>query len=98
MTPLLKNLLVALAIVFVAGCVYYFLPSSQSVDESGSLMESDAVRQTARILADTKKIDEFKVDGDLLKDPHFKSLKENNIDAELTDVGTGRTNPFEDVR
>lgn len=97
MSPLLKNLLIALGVVLVAGGVYYFMtPDDVPLDESGIQVESDAVRQTAQIRADTEKIGEFDVDGDILKDTRFRALKENQVD--LVDTGTGRPNPFEKVQ
>lgn len=97
MSPLLKNLLIALGVVVLAGAIYFFMKSEEvSMSETGTLTESDAVRQTAQIRADTEKIGEFNVKGDILKDERFTALKGNEVN--LPDSGTGRSNPFEKVQ
>ncbi len=96
MSPLLKNLIIALGTVLVLGAVYFMMPQGEE-NPAGISPESDAVRKSARILADTTKINQLKIGGTFFSDVRFLSLKELSIDAELTDVGTGRENPFEAV-
>jgi hypothetical protein len=99
MSSLLKNLIMALGIVVVAGLVYYFVIRDDGTEAELTISpESEAVRQTARVLADTKKINNYNLSGEVLRKNPFSSLEVINIDAELTDVGTGRTNPFEVVQ
>ncbi len=95
MSPLLKNIISVLGIVVIVGIVLFVIPKDDGATE-GILPESDAVRKSARIIADTKKISQFNVSGDMLRDVRFTSLKEVKID--LVDVGTGRPNPFEAVQ
>lgn len=97
MSPLLKNLVIVLGVVLFAGIIYIVAKPGESIEEGAfSLSESDAVKQIAKTLADTKKIDTFKLEGVVLEDARFKALKE--VEITLTDTGTGRSNPFESVQ
>lgn len=99
MTPLLKNLVIVLIVVVIAGGAYFILKSDGApADGTFSLTESDAVKQIAKTLSDTKKIDTFKLDGGLLGEARFKALKKIDVDSTLTDTETGRSNPFEKIQ
>ena len=63
--------------------------------EDGTLsvdMNSAAVQKSQVILANTRKIDEYRMDTSIFTDVKFSSLLDTRID--LIDVGTGRQNPF----
>ncbi len=97
MTPLLKNLVVVLIVVLIAGGAYFVLKSDGTTEDGAfSLTESDAVKQIAKTLSDTKKIDTFKLDGGVLGDARFASLKK--VDLVIPDIDSGRSNPFEKVQ
>lgn len=99
MSPLLKNLVIVLIVVLIAGGAYLVLKSDDSVtDGTASLSESEAVRQISKTLADTKRIDTFNIEGGVLGDVRFESLKKNDISFVLTDTETGRSNPFEKIQ
>ena len=99
MSPLLKNLFIVLIVVVIAGGAYFVLKSDGSTEGGAlSLAESDAVKQIAKTLSDTKKIDTFKLEGGVFGDAKFASLKKIDIDAELAETETGRSNPFEKVQ
>ena len=98
MSPLLKNLLIALGITLVLwGAVRFYSASStdaELADEAGLLADPDsvAVQKSQVILANTRKIDEYRMDTSIFTDVKFSSLLDTRID--LIDVGTGRQNPF----
>ncbi len=99
MTPLLKNLVIVLMVVLIAGGAYFTLKSDGPAGGGAfSQTESDAVKQIAKTLSDTKKIDTFKLEGGVFEDARFASLKKIDIDSELTEIETGRSNPFEKVQ
>lgn len=99
MSPLLKNLVIVLIVVLIAGGAYFVLKSDDAaIDGTASLSESDAVRQIAKTLADTKRIDTFKLEGGVFSDDRFASLKKVDINFVLTETETGRSNPFENVQ
>lgn len=88
----------ALSITIVVGIVYYVVMGSDDADETVTLdvTSSEAAQKTAAILADTQKINDFKMDTSILSDARFSSLQ--NFRLELVDVPTGRSNPFEPVQ
>lgn len=98
MSPLLKNLLIALGITLVLwGAMRFYTGSSTDAVllEDGTLsvdMNSAAVQKSQVILANTRKIDEYRMDTSIFTDVKFSSLLDTRID--LIDVGTGRQNPF----
>ncbi len=94
MSSLLKNLIIALAITALIGLVYMFTIGKSSEDtiedvSDGSLL----IRiQNEEILANTREIDNYRMDVSILRDVRFTSLK--NYHVKIEDVGTGRFNPF----
>lgn len=100
MSALLKNLTVALIITLVLGAVYYMTKGSddEALLDSGSAVDpnSDVSLRTEKILADTQKINRYMLDDSIYSDVRFRSLKDFRV--EIIDVGTGRVNPFEEVR
>ncbi len=99
MSNLLKNLFIALGITVAVAVVHFGLKYTNSgtdelaLDDSGT---SEAKLLTEEILRDIQKIDELSLNTAIFQDQRFRSLKDFRID--ITDVDTGRSNPFEPVR
>lgn len=85
----------ALSITIVVGVIYYFVMGSDTADENIGFetQSSEAVLKTEKILADTKKIDGFKMDSSVLSDARFVSLQNSRVELP-NDISTGRSNPF----
>ncbi len=97
MSNLLKNLIIALCITILLGVVYFLTIGSTSDEEfdsgtSVSTLSSEAAIRTQRILADTKRIDQYTLPVSIFDDIRFTSLRDYRI--YIQDVPTGRTNPF----
>lgn len=100
MSSLLKNLIIALSITIILGVVYYFTigrgtGEDVSLEEGTTLSDSEIALRTQRILADIQRVDTYKLDVSILEDHRFESLF--NFSVALTDVSTGRSNPFAPV-
>ncbi len=97
MSNLLKNLIIALCITILLGVVYFFTIGGSSDDEidsatSVTTLSSEAAIRTQRILADTKRIDQYTLPVSIFDDVRFASLRDYRI--RIPDVPAGRTNPF----
>lgn len=97
MSYLLKNLIIVLTITLVLGGGYYFIYGGSDAEGTGTATVIDASlkQQTDKILADTKRINEYKLDDSIFSDPRFTSLVNTRI--ELGQVPTGRPNPFDPI-
>ncbi len=102
MSRLLKNLIIALGITILLGIVYYFfvvrgegVVVNDVSPEALSATDPDIGLRIEKILADTQKIDTYRLDVSILEDERFKTLKD--LRAEISDVDTGRENPFAPV-
>ncbi len=104
MSKLLKYLITLLCIVVLAGVVYLFTIGktkdanvNETTNVSGSSDdELDISVRTEKILADTKEIGRYTLDGDsIFGDKRFTLLKDYR--TEIKDVKTGRENPFQPI-
>lgn len=99
MSHTLKNLVLILISLVLFGAAYMLLVrNSENSDVGGGDMfgaEGDITVRTNQILADTKKIDGYKLDTSIFSDERFNSLKDTHIS--IPDVYTGRRNPFAPV-
>jgi hypothetical protein len=98
MSTLFKNLLIALAIVVVLGAAYFFLGRSQELGVEVNLPEDqDIAIKIERILADTQSIDEYRIESRsaILSQQKFQSFVDRRV--QISDVATGRDNPFAPV-
>jgi hypothetical protein len=105
MSNILKNLLIALAISLILVFVYYFFIKDRlGQDEISTFdlqlpsgMSNEAVLEIERILADTQKINSYRIEtnDDVLTSTAFTSLVDRRIN--IQDVPTGRSNPFAPV-
>lgn len=98
MSTLFKNLIVALGIALLLGGVYYVATRGSDkevlVGDTG-MSDSDVSIRTQKILADTRQIDEYKLDISIFEDQRFRTLVDYTVS--IPDVITGRTNPFAPV-
>lgn len=94
MSYLLKNLFTVLLITLLLGAGYYFIFGKSSSDETSfdAGTSGTAKQQTEKILADTKRINEYDLDGTIFLDERFTSLVNSRVD--LGSVNSGRNNPF----
>ncbi len=98
MSSLLKKLVIALGIALLLGVVYYFTLGSVKTDPTlgeFSMSTSEVSIRTQKIIEDTKIIDTYKLDVSVFDDNRFNNL--NVYSVTLTDVATGRSNPFAPV-
>lgn len=94
MSYLLKNLFTALLIALLLGAGYYFIFWKSSTDETpfDTQMSGTAKQQTEKILSDTKRINEYDLNGTIFSDERFTSLVDSRVD--IGTVNSGRSNPF----
>ena len=94
MSYLLKNLLTALLIALVLGAGYYFIFGTTSTDNSAFevSVNGTAKQQIEKILADTKRVNEYDLNSSIFVDERFTSLVDSRID--LGSAHSGRSNPF----
>ncbi|HEU4677308.1 MAG TPA: hypothetical protein VFS75_01155 [Candidatus Paceibacterota bacterium] len=97
MSHLLRNLLFALIATVVVGVLYktFFMGGSTDLTAISS-EKHDVVLQTEKILADIQKINTYTIDDSVFDDARFTSLQSYRVP--ITDVGTGRSNPFAPVQ
>ena len=98
MSTLFKNLIIAIVIALLLGGVYYVATSGSSeevLDSGVAMSDSDVSIRTQKILADTRQIDEYKLDVSIFEDQRFRTLVDYTV--AIPDVITGRTNPFAPV-
>jgi hypothetical protein len=98
MSNLLKNLLIALglAIILFIGYVVFVKGDGESatISESGTLSK-EAELETQRLLATLNELKSLNVDGQILTDKLFLSLRDLRVD--LGAEASGRQNPFAPV-
>ncbi|MFZ2253261.1 MAG: hypothetical protein WAW13_03775 [Minisyncoccia bacterium] len=94
MAYLLKNLFIALLITLVLGAGYYFIFGNTSTNESSFDVSTSgtAKQQIEKILADTKRVNEYDLSSNIFIDERFTSLVDSRID--LGSAKNGRSNPF----
>lgn len=94
MSYLIKNLLTALLISLVLGAGYYFIFGNTSTDNSAFDVPTNgtAKQQIEKILADTKRVNEYDLSTSIFIDERFTSLVDSRID--LGTARSGRSNPF----
>jgi hypothetical protein len=99
MSNLTKKLIIALGITIVLGGGYMVSVNLKSSDIDTNLatpqgaLTSDAAQQTAKFLADIQKLQTYKLDTSFFNDSRFRALID--FRQEITDVNTGRQNPFD---
>ncbi len=94
MSPLLKNLVVALGITLVLWVAYSFFGSSDSDTVDVVVVNPELRLRSQQILSDTNTIDNYRMDTSVLSDRRFTSLTDTRVDLGALPVGTGRANPF----
>lgn len=95
MSPLLKNLVVALGITLLLWVAYSFFGSSDR--ETVAVVNPELRMRSQQILSDTNTIDNYRMDTSVLSDRRFTSLMDTRVDLSALPVGTGRANPFAPV-
>lgn len=95
MSSTLKKLIIALGIVVVISVVYILMQSGNESDMAETT-SAEIMSKTEKILADTQKIDKYKLETSIFNDVRFTSLEDFSVT--IIDVKTGRVNPFEPVR
>lgn len=93
MTPLLKNLILALvlAIIIWLGYVLFFRNQEATVSED-TVELNEAIVDGQQFHARLKQLQLVKLEGAVLADPRFQSLID--LRAEVTPEPVGRDNPF----
>jgi hypothetical protein len=94
MSSIIVKLAIALGIALTLGAAYFFTIGGDKVtpSEEFSLSSSEISLRTQKILQDTKAIDTYALDVSVFDDRRFDNL--NVYSVTLTDVATGRSNPF----
>ena len=96
MSPLLKNLLLALVLIVLVAGGYLFLQQNVA-DTVGSSADAEAVAQeTEIIIQNINRIKQYDLDESVFTDKRFTSLQETH--ATLPEVKAGRSNPFAPLR
>lgn len=98
MTKTAQKLLIIFGIVLVFGALWLLISS-----DSGSLVSEDGeyatgvetAQETEKVLSNIQRIRALTLDTTLFSDRSFESLKDFTVN--ITDVRTGRMNPFEPV-
>jgi hypothetical protein len=98
MSPLLKNLVVALGITLVLWVAYSLLGSSDAGTVDVGVVNPELRFRSQQILSDTNTIDNYRMDTAVLSDRRFTSLTDTRVNLSAIPVGTGRTNPFAPVQ
>lgn len=94
MTPLLKNLLIALALAVVLWLGYQFFLSQDDVvlESEGDLATTEASRNTQEFLLRLQQLRDLEFDQSLFTDGRFRSLVDHRQD--IIEEPVGRPNPF----
>lgn len=100
MSPLLKNVLIALVVTGLLGVGYMFF-SNRGNDDSltsngGAVGEGSAYQETQRFLGYIRDLERIDFDKAIFSDARFTSLLD--FHQEVDDEPTGRENPFAPVR
>lgn len=101
MTPLFKNLVIALIITLLLSAAYLIFGRSSDVADitlNGMGMNSALMMRSQEILDNTSRIDGYRLDTDVLSDRRFASFTNTRVDLNALDIRTGRTNPFSPVQ
>ncbi len=98
MSPLLKNLIIALAVVIVLSGGYMLLRNTDTAGLDATAMNPELQARSQKILDDTSRIDSYTVDTGILSEQRFSSLADIQVDLHAVQMGTGRANPFASVR
>lgn len=93
MSPLLKNLLIALGLAVLVWLGYIlFVKGSDDLVTSTNGIENDAVRDGQELLVLLQQVRSVNLKGEVLEDARFQSLVDFRQD--IVDEPKGRTNPF----
>lgn len=93
MTFVFKKIMSIIIPLVLVGFIAYTLISDNSSEYEQSAQQLEELKKKSeQILIDTKKIQSLSFDSDLFSDQRFTSLRDIRIP--LTEVGTGRSNPF----
>jgi hypothetical protein len=100
MTPLFKNLVIALIITLLLSAAYLIFGRSSDVGDVtlGGGMNPALMMRSQEILNNTSKIDGYTLDTEVLSDRRFTSLTSTRVDLNALDIQAGRANPFAPVR
>jgi len=100
MTPLFKNLVIALIITLLLSVAYLIFGRSSDVEDItlGGGTNPALMMRSQEILDNTSKIDGYRLDTDVLSDRRFISLTSTRVDLNALGVRSGRTNPFAPAR
>lgn len=96
MSPLLKNLLIALGITLTLSVGYLVVGRSATPDApiGGGSTNQELMNRSQEILNNTNKIDGYHMDTSILQDVRFRSLANTRVDLNALNVQSGRSNPF----
>lgn len=94
MSPLIKNLLLALGLALIAWLGYsFFLKSDEAmVNSSNGSLVSGAVRDGQDFLIKLNQLKAIDLSGAIFNDPRFRSLEDKRQD--VVSEPAGRDNPF----
>ena len=97
MSPLIKNVLIALVVALTLGFGYTYLTGEdETALTSEGTLESEAYRETQKFLGYLREIERIELGGAIFTSIQFTSLID--LRQEIEDEPTGRQNPFEPVR
>lgn len=96
MSPLLKNLLIALTLVVILFAGYLIFVRGNGIPTptrgDSEMLSQQAQLESQKLLVTLNELKEFKVDGAVLTDVIFSSLRDFRTD--LGSEPSGRSNPF----
>ncbi len=99
MSPLLKNLVIALGITVVLAGAYYLTKETDVTGTGETVMaNAEAAEKSAEIQRDKAAIEQYNLESRLVifQDKRFTSLV--NTHQEPAQIQTGRDNPFAPIR
>jgi hypothetical protein len=95
MSPLLKNLIIALTItVVLLGAYILFTQVSDTPGISAPVIDAELQERSQQILRDTNTINAYRVDTSILSDRRFTSLQDTRINLGGITLEPRRSNPF----
>lgn len=97
MSPLLKNLLIALAgaIVLWVGYTFFFANNDALLTAENAAVASQASRDTQEFLRHLQQLRNLELGAEFFSDPRFQSLVDYR--QPVTEEPVGRANPFAPV-
>jgi hypothetical protein len=98
MSPLLKNLTIALGLTLLLWAAYTFFSDSRAMVNATQTLNPELRARSQQILSDTNTVDRYKMDIGVLSDRRFTSLTDTRVDLNALSVETGRANPFAPVQ